>query len=362
MRQVCTYSGRISVENTMWSPDRDTPPGTLTTIFDYGDFLGDIEIVRLMRVFRTSALYEARRGKQMLLVKVAHEGAQEQLKREATVLAQLAEDRQHPMLPVLLNPYQFAETEVKQRPYGKTVFQDETKYYIVFEHAKGEFLRNTLMKNPQPWYQHAAWIAISLADALYFLHVKTAKLHLNLSPDVILIRTDKKGVPRPILLDLGLLMEFGNVDVNAVQEAAWPAYIAPEVFDRGGSFGAPTDVYGLGLVLYEMLAGHPAYKFRLQKDADILAAIRSSSPVPLNRSDLSSDITGIVNQAIDRVPARRFPDIRVFAKALRTKFGEVPPEKKGIRADRRLLAAGVFGVLAIVLWVIVLAILNVPVI
>src|SRR5712664_3224449 len=163
MKRVCTHCERLSTDGNLWCQNPDCPSGTLTVVFDYGDSLGDIEITSLLRVLRMSAIYEAKRGNKPMLLKVAHNGCQEQLKLEAMTLARLTESRQHPMLPVLLPAYQYAEG--KQRPYGKTVFQDETKYYVTYEYTEGEFLRDMLIRNPQPWYQHASWLTVSLADA-----------------------------------------------------------------------------------------------------------------------------------------------------------------------------------------------------
>ncbi len=355
MKRVCTHCERVFVDGNAWCQNRDCPSGTLTTIFDYGENLGDIQIVRLLRIFRMSAIYEAKRGKETVLLKVAHDGCQDQLKQEALTLAQLA-DKQHPMLPVLLPAYQYAEG--KQRPYGKTVFQDQTKYYVVFEHAKGEFLRDLLIRNPQPWYQHAAWLTVSLADAIAFLHVRGGRLHLNINPDHVLVRTDSQGIPRPLLLDLGMVCEPTAVNQTWIKEYALPAYTPPELLDGAKTATVAADVYGLGLLLYEMLAGQPAFKFKLEKPDEVRQAVRTSNPPPLNRSDLAQDITGIVYQAIDRNPTRRQPDIRTFAKQLRVKFGEVPPERRGREVDRRAVAIGVFGVLAIVALVLLAAALN----
>lgn len=355
MKRVCTHCERISADGNLWCQEPDCPAGNMPAVFGYGEFLGDIEVVRLLRVLRTSAVYEARRGGELLLLKVAHNGCQEVLKREAVTLAALARVQQHPMLPVLLPPYQQADT--KQRPYGKTVFQDDTKYYEVFSHAKGEFLRDMLLKNPQPWHQHAAWLTISLADAIAFMHLKGGKLHLNLNPDMVLVRMDRYSIPRPLLLDLGLMAEMQGVDPAWVRDYAQPAYTAPELLDRGGAAGVAADVYGLGLLLYEMLAGHPAYHYKLQREDDVRQAVLRTQPAPLNRTDLADEIHQTVYQAIDHTPSNRQPEVRVFAKQLRVKFGEVPAERKGRRIPRRAVAWVVFAAFVVTLVIVLAALL-----
>lgn len=324
----------------------------MSLVFSYGEFLGDIQIVRLVRVISTATIYEARRGEERVLLKVAHDSCQEQLKREAITLAQLA-GQQHPMLPVLLPPQ--SNVGVKQRPYGKTVFRDETKYYEVFEYVEGEFLRDVLFKNPQPWYVHAAWVVTSIADAIAFLHLKGKKLHLNLSPDIIYVRYDREGIPRPLLLDLGVVGEIGgSVDMGWLHQHGQPAYTAPELFERSGTPTMASDVYGLGLVFYELLAGHPAFPYRLLRDEDIRSDVVSKNPAPLTRSDLSEEVLATIYQAIDKNPTRRQPDVRTFAKLLRNQFGEVPPEIKRDRRGRRILA-GLVAILIVIVGMVILA-------
>jgi serine/threonine protein kinase len=357
VKRVCTNCGIITPDGSLWCQSRDCPSGTLTTLFDYGEWLGNLEIIRLLRVLRLSAIYEARRGTETVLLKVAHDECSEQLKREGTTLQQLAAVAQHPMLPVLLPPYPYDDTQ--HRPYGKTVFQDETKYYLVFKYVKGEFLRDTLVKNPQPWYQHVAWLTISLADAIAFLNVKGGKLLLNLSPESILVRTDRDGILRPLLVDLGMVSEPQGIDLAMVQRYSMPAYIAPELLEKGITPGPATDVYGLGLLLYEMLAGHPAFPFHLQKAEDVLHAVHDANPPPLERTDLAEDILAVVNQSLAKIPARRLPDVISFAKALRVKFGEVPAERvrRGL-LDRRNLAIAAFAMLAIIVWIVLSALIT----
>jgi serine/threonine protein kinase len=356
MKRYCPKSDTITPLFSMWGSSRISEAGELSVIFDYGEFLGDIEIVRLVRVLKTAALYEARRKVKNkpvpILIKVAHNGCEEIIKREAALMAKLANAGSHPMLPVLQSPYLVGDANAKQRPYGKTVFGNETKYYIVYNFAEGEFLRDLLIKNPQPWYQHAAWLTINMADVTAFVHVKAQHLILNLSPDTIMVRYDRDGIPRPLLMDLSLANDPNAIDFEQLERYSMAAYIAPELLIDGpkGQYGAQTDVYGLGVLLYEMLKGRPPYIFRLRRPEDVRQEVRTISPPPLDRTDLSSDINLIVTQAIDKSPTRRHKDVRTFAKELRTKFGEVPVERKGRRIPPRLVAAVVAIVLVVVAW------------
>ncbi len=354
MKRVCTVCQRISADGNLWCQEPDCPSGDLPMVFDYGEWLGDIEVLRLLSILRSSAIYEAQRAEEKVLLKVAHSGCQDQLRLEARTLAELVQKQQNPMLPVLLPAYR--QSDIHQRPYGKTVFRDEAIYYEVFEFVEGEFLRDMLFKNPQPWYQHAAWMTISLANAIAFMHVEANKLHLNLSPDVIFVRTDKDGIPRPLLIDLGLLGDRGMIDPGWAQQYGSPAYLPPEILANQGSATFASDVYGLGLLLYEMMAGNPAFRFQQRRENDIRADVLKGA-APLNRTDLSEEIHAIVNQSVALRPDQRQQDVRAFAKLLRQRFGEVPAERKR-RWNRVALAVFAVSALVIIFAVLLAALLG----
>jgi serine/threonine protein kinase len=158
------------------------------------------------------------------------------------------------------------------------------------------------------------------------------------------------------LLDLGLLGEQQVIDPAWVQRFGVAAYTPPELLAPNGPATYAADVYGLGLLLYEMLAGHPAFRFQQRKEEDIRQAVVQGVAEPLNRTDLSEEIHAIVTQAIERRPEARQQDVRAFAKLLRQRFGEVPAEKK--RSYNRRIAAVVvvlalFSVVGIMLLALV---------
>src|SRR5690606_22184111 len=110
----------------------------------------------------------------------------------------------------------------------------------------GVFLSDMLRSTPQPWYQHAAWIVMQVADAIAFMH-ENNKLHLNLSPSGVLVRNDKDGVPRPVLMDFGYPAENAPHFAEAYSGVS---YAAPELI-RKQNATKTSDVYGLGMLFYE---------------------------------------------------------------------------------------------------------------
>ena len=362
MKQVCLLCGRISTDGNLWCQEYDCPAEEKPIIYDYGHILGDITVQRMLRVTRAAAFYEAEREGDTLLLKVAHPGTENQLVREAEVLRQLQSSRvspSHPSLPVLLPAY--GPSSISKHPYGQTTIAGEERFYEVFQHIEGEFLRDMLIKNPQPWYEHAAWLVISLANVLAFLHTNVHRLHLTLNPEAVMVRTDLDAILRPVLVDLGLLIKETKTEhLQWLHYHGWPAYTAPELTYLSPDTMADclpaspaSDVYGLGILLYEMLAGHPAHEFQRIRHDHVRKAVHSHRPAGLLRTDLPEDIHRIVDRAIAKSPSQRYKHIASFAEELRHYFGEIPAEKKR-RTALQSITLGTMIVIAILSLLILL--------
>ena len=338
-------------------------------VLAYGDYLGDLKITKVLRVWRTSALYEARRGEQTVMVKMAHENedSEERLKREALVFESVRrrgggplkaiQATPRPLLPVLLPPYPVPS----KRPYGEISFRGQTKFYSVFKRAEGKFLSDLLLENPQMWHYEAAWITMALSEALRPLAAQN-RAHLCLTPDMVLVDTDPAGHPRPMLLDLGLIVAGEEIQsIYSWPKMIDPAHSAPELQDRARlkAVSPAADVYALGIIFYEMLAGKPAFENKVHRDDQIRAAVSQyRGTLPLGRPEL--EFVGVV-KAVDRATAAtgRFNNVVEFGSALSAIYGRVPPE---IRPRPRAayifyIMIGLFflalGILAVyvVLWV-----------
>src|SRR5271157_561874 len=350
MKKICLRCNVISQDFNLWCQEKYCPAEEATEILDNGEWFGPIEIVQPIVTLRSAILYQARRGETDILLKIANTGCEEKLRQEAKAFLQLAKAGQHPLLPVLLPAH--PQGSIENHPYGWTVIEGHVRYYEVFQFVEGEILRNILLKNAQPWYQHAGWILLSIADVLYYLH-RTGKLHLCLSPDVILVRYDRQGIPRPILLDLGISSPPQEVQQIWNNHYNLPAYTAPEIIDPGSGAAAGTaaDVYGLGMLLYEMLAGKPAYEYHLKKDEVIYRNILAGDYKPTGRIDLKN-VPEIAEKAINRQPSLRFPDILSFANALRPNFPPIPAERRSFRINWQIVFIVLGTLLAISLLVL----------
>jgi len=355
MKRICQRCNVISQDLNLWCQEKYCPAENATEIFDNGEWFGPIEIIQPIVITRSAIVYQARRGAEEILLKVANVGCEEKLRLEAKAFLQLTKAGQHPLLPILLPAH--PQGTIADHPYGWTVINGRLKYYEVFKFVDGTILRNLLLKNPQPWYQHVGWIVLSVADCVYYLH-RVGKLHLCLNPDVILVRFDKQDIPRPILLDLGVadsgqaIHQLWNENYNLA------AYTAPEIADGRSGVVPATDVYGLGALLYEMLAGHPVYEYHLKKDPIVLKNVMGGEFKTSGRIDLKN-IPEIAEKAISRQPDQRFQNVLSFANALRPNFPPIPAERRPFQVNWRIVFI-IIGTLLAISLLLLLAFSIVP--
>jgi serine/threonine protein kinase len=343
MNRFCEKCARITLDGNLWCQERDCPAERGHALLEYGDFVGDLKVTKLLRVWRTAALYEATRGEEKVLLKVAHEteDSEERLKREALAFEALTEKPWGPVafirsfmstprrvLPEIISPYPVPS----KRPYGELTLRGETKFFSVFRHVEGKFLADLLLENPQMWHYQAAWLIITLAEAMQPL-AAAGKTNLCLTPDVILVDTDEQGNLRPVLMDLGFIVA-GN-EIESVYELARltdPAYTAPELQGgRGAKTVTPAaDVYSLGMLFYEMLAGKPAFENKMRRDEKIREAVgQFRGSLPVGRPELeAAGVIALVDKAT--APSGRYNSVAEFGSVLAGVYGRPPVEKRPV--------------------------------
>lgn len=330
MKQVCLLCGRTSLDSNLYCQEIYCPAEMSPIVLDYGEWLGDIEIIKPVIVLRSAVLYQARHQKKKVFLKVAHPGAEntERLKREAEFLKSLQlENKQREFLPVLLPPY--ANTTIQVDAYGKAMLRSHLLYFYLFEFANGEPLRDVLQKNPQLWINHVGWLMMNLASAVAILQGK-GLFHFGLSPDSVLVRFEENpNVPRILLFDLGIVSDAQNLHSNWYLFFVPPTYTAPELIN--GQMARPeyaTDVYGLGLTLYELLVGEPPFPHRLQSDNEVYRAVQRNRRVRMNRVEDVKPVADIALQAVDQQVARRQQSAAEMVEQLLAYFGQVPGKKQ----------------------------------
>jgi TolB-like protein len=227
--------------------------------------------------------------------------------------------------------------------------------YLVEELLEGESLRQRLSGGALP-YRKAVELATQVARGLAAAHAKGI-LHRDLKPENVFVTTE--GVVK--ILDFGLaklVRALDDVDLSAAPTATVPqavmgtaAYMSPEQA-RGQPVDQRSDIFALGVVLYEMLSGHSP--FRKATLADTTSAVLHEEPPPLAASvqNCPPPLDTVVRRCLEKRPEERFSSAHDLAIALEASSWEQPVARGAVptvRPHRRSRRAVVLAATAIVL-------------
>ena len=217
--------------------------------------------------------------------------------------------------------------------------------YYVMPFVEGETLRARLAREKQLPLADALRIAREVADALGYAHGHNI-VHRDIKPGNILL-----SAGHAVVADFGIAHAITAAADDLVTEPGLafgtPAYMSPEQATGDAQLDGRTDLYALGCVLYEMLAGEPPFQGRTVQA--ILARQLHDEPPPLRnlRANLPPSVEQAVMTALAKVPADRFTTAAEFAQSLEADSHRVSRRWSHRRKVRVLGAtAAVVGTLA----------------
>lgn len=192
--------------------------------------------------------------------------------------------------------------------------------YIAMEWVDGESLQEFLRHHGPLPADAATSMAAKIGDALAYAH-QNEVIHRDVKPANILISREG-GVK---LTDFGIAKLVSQSLTGTGMILGSPFYMSPEQV-RGEPADARSDLFSLGIVLYEVLTGRPPFV------GDTLAATTykilnvDPRPADLDRDDLSVDLVALVDRALAKAPEERFQSATEMARALRLVGQGAAPE------------------------------------
>lgn len=184
------------------------------------------------------------------------------------------------------------------------VIEEEDKVYLIMEYVEGTSLREILQESHYLDFQVALGIFIQVALAVEFAH-NHGILHLDIKPENILV--SKTGIVK--LTDFGIA-RFVTEPEEAGKIMGSTHYLAPESLK--GRYSISSDVFALGVILYEMLAGQNPFFSYSQEEAYKKILEFYPPPVSSIRKDVPEEFDQILAKALAKHPSRRFKDVTRF--------------------------------------------------
>ena len=193
--------------------------------------------------------------------------------------------------------------------------------FYVMPYVEGETLRHRLDREKQLPVDEAVRIAAGIAGALDYAH-RHGVIHRDLKPENVLLHDGQ-----PLVADFGIALAVSNAGGARVTQTGLslgtPQYMSPEQATGDRAIDQRTDIYSLGALTYEMLAGEPPHTGGPAQA--IIARLMTEDPRPLTviRRNVPPYVDAAVRCALEKLPADRFATAKEFGDALQGR-GAVP--------------------------------------
>ena len=225
--------------------------------------------------------------------------------------------------------------------------------FIAMEFIEGDGLKDRIERGPLP-IDEALSIAIEVGEGLHEAHEKGI-VHRDIKPGNIMLTSRRQAK----ILDFGLARLGAHSKITKADTTlGTAAYMSPEQAS-GKEVDRRTDIWSLGVMLYEMIAGRRP--FAGEYEAAVVHSILHDEPEPLTsrRSDVPMELERVVGKALAKNPSERYQhveDMIVDLRALQTTTGthKVPPQTKrrGMKGKEVIVGAAVVIVVALAAFII----------
>jgi tetratricopeptide (TPR) repeat protein/predicted Ser/Thr protein kinase len=223
--------------------------------------------------------------------------------------------------------------------------------YIVMEYVDGYSLKDLIQDRQALSLTDTTKVLSGVADALDAAHQRGI-IHRDLKPGNVLIATDEFGEWVPKLGDFGLVKNQNAPDGLTKTQVivGSPHYISPEQAVPGTPLTNRSDIYSLGVLVYEMLTGQ--VPFSSGTSTQIMVAHVSSMPQPpaFFRQDLPEEVSDVVMKALSKNPEERYASAGEFTQVFREALEGKPPERSPFPWKWVGVTLGVLALMALGAW------------
>ena len=289
----------------------------------------------------------------------------------------LAEDLKHkrkvalkvlkPELATVLGAERFVQeittTAALQHPHILPLFDSGTAdgfLFYVMPFIDGETLRARLDRETQLGVDDAVRIAREVLDALAYAH-QHGIVHRDVKPENILLHGG-----HALVADFGIALAVSAAAGGRMTETGLslgtPHYMSPEQATAEKDITGRSDIYSLGSVLYEMLAGQPPHLGGSAQQIVMKIIAEPVQPVTTHRKSVPPNVAGAVAKALEKLPADRFDTAKSFSEALanpgyvdptfaHATAGSATPGRRGVSATAfAAMSTLAVAAIAVALW------------
>ncbi|MCC6645775.1 MAG: serine/threonine protein kinase [Polyangiaceae bacterium] len=217
---------------------------------------------------------------------------------------------------------------------------DEGTPFLVMEYLEGRDLADTLKLRGALPQDEAVTYVLQACEALAEAHA-AGIVHRDLKPANLFLARRPDGTAAVKVLDFGISKAsmYDSVDAALTRESAMmgsPAYMSPEQLRSARDVDHRTDVWSLGVVLYELLTGRVVFDAATLPDLHVQILSAAPSSVRVRRPELPPLLDGVVMRCLEKDPARRFSSVADLAAAL----APFAPPASRIHVERAVRTAG----------------------